>query len=323
MRRAITLTLFVAVLGCGTNEGSPDPEGDAGDYPTTLTTPATGTRVDRAARNEIFWCPVNAMPGPLPRMTRPDTAWIDGASINISEIPYVDGSVTYESEFSISLTDTERRLVGNGLPNHPIGTFPVEEGTDAYEHYAALPADGYDSAAEIPVAAYEIDLSLPRDPQVNSVPTCSNGIFLGVASQTGAAWHLDVANDADSNLLDPVAALPMDECWGHPYDTQYHYHGYSWKCFPDQGVANEHSPLFGYAIDGFGVFGPRGEDGEVVTNDDLDECHGHTHEIEWDGETREMYHYHLNTEYPYSLGCFRGTPIVLPDHLLIGGVHAG
>jgi hypothetical protein len=25
-----------------------------------------------------------------------------------------------------------------------------------------------------------------------------------------------------------------------------------------------------------------------------------------------MYHYHLNNEYPYSIGCFRGTPAMLP-----------
>jgi hypothetical protein len=49
----------------------------------------------------------------------------------------------------------------------------------------------------------------------------------------------------------------MDLCWGHPVHMQYHYHSYSWKCFPNQGNANEHSPQFGIALDGFGVFGPR------------------------------------------------------------------
>lgn len=40
----------------------------------------------------------------------------------------------------------------------------------------------------------------------------------------------------------------------------------------------------------------------------LDECHGHSHSIQWDNKTVDMYHYHLNNEYPYSIGCFRGTP---------------
>jgi hypothetical protein len=63
------------------------------------------------------------------------------------------------------------------------------------------------------------------------------------------------------------------------------------------------------------VFGPRGENGELVSNDDLDECHGHTHAIEWEGEMKEMYHYHVNNQFPYSIGCYRGTPIELPEHL--------
>ena len=275
---------------------------------------ATGTSLNTPARNTAYVCPREGLPI-LPPLTRPDTPWVDGGSIVIADIPSVEGSVTWESEFAMTVTDSGRRLVGNGLPNHPTGTFAVEEDTAAYEYYAALPAEGYDNAAQIPIAAYEIDLTLPLDPVPNDEPTCIGSIFTGVVSQTGGSWHLDVAIDAQTRLLDPSAGLPMDQCWGHPYMEQYHYHGYSWNCFPDQGAPGEHSPLFGYAIDGFGVYGPLGDDGLMVTNDDLDECHGHTHEIEWDGTSREMYHYHVNNDYPYSVGCFRGTPIELPMHL--------
>jgi len=80
-------------------------------------------------------------------------------------------------------------LKGNGLPNHPTGTFPVEEGTDAYPYYAALPASGYDNASEIPIAAYEIDLALPLDPEARAEPTCIPYIFIGLVTQTGAAWR--------------------------------------------------------------------------------------------------------------------------------------
>lgn len=34
--------------------------------------------------------------------------------------------------------------------------------------------------------------------------------------------------------------------------------------------------------------------------------HGHFGPVEWEGETVIMYHYHLNREYPFSVGCFRG-----------------
>jgi hypothetical protein len=326
----LTLCLSIVLIGCADEDTSTeantsaDATGDTdtsqsappSDPPVTLRTPRTGQGFGEPARNTTFLC-LPPLPPPLQilSLTRPDTPWIVGDDIIISDIPYVEGSVTWESEFAITLTDTGRRLLGNGLPNHPTGTFAVEEGTAAYAYYAPLPAEGYDNASQIPIAAYEIDLTLPRDPVLRATPKCIEEIFTGVVSQTGAAWHLDIAADNHNNLLDPVSALPMDSCWGHPYAEQYHYHGYSWKCFPNQGEAGAHSPLFGYAIDGFGVFGPRGEGGKLVTNEDLDECHGHTHEIEWDGEMKEMFHYHVNGEYPYSIGCFRGEPIALPEHL--------
>ena len=84
----------------------------------------------------------------------------------------------------------------------------------------------------------------------------------------------------------------------------YHYHSLT-PCIEDESEG--HSDLVGYAMDGFGIYGPRGEDGETLTNADLDECHGHTHEIEWDGEALDMYHYHATWEYPYTLGCYVGT----------------
>jgi len=243
-------------------------------------------------------------------LIKPNSSWVDGLTIDISKIPTVNGSVTMNSEFDINLTDTTRTLKGNGIPNHPVGIFPIEQGTEAYDIYSTLPAEGYANAAEIPIKPYNLDVTLPRYPTVNTESACIESLMLGVAIQTGAAWHVDYAVDASYQAVDPNAALPTDWAWGHPYETEYHYHGYSWKSFPDQGKEGEHSPLFGYALDGFGIYGPRSEGGVPVTNDDLDECHGHVHIIEWDdGQMIEMFHYHVNTEYPFTLGCFRGTPM--------------
>jgi hypothetical protein len=86
----------------------------------------------------------------------------------------------------------------------------------------------------------------------------------------------------------------------------YHYHSLT-SCLADPGSG--HSALLGYARDGFGIYGVRGETGAIVTDADLDECHGHTHAITWNGQSVSMYHYHATYEYPYTLGCFRGTPI--------------
>ena len=87
-------------------------------------------------------------------------------------------------------------------------------------------------------------------------------------------------------------------------------------------ACRQHSPLVGYIADGFGIYGNLGEHGEPLTNSDLDECHGHTHAIpdahEIHGHSRAgsgsdaavvRYHYHQTQEFPYTIGCYKGTPV--------------
>ncbi|MFB7311924.1 YHYH protein [Streptomyces sp. NPDC056192] len=239
--------------------------------------------------------------------------------IDVLKRPFVSGTMHWHKYLRVTTTATERRFKGNGLPDHPTGRFPVQKGTPAYKYYAEIPAHGYPSAAAIPIKPWNLDVTVPRYPSVRAQPTCIDQLTTGMAL-AGGTFHLEVATDAEDRPVDPNAALPLDRCWGHPYDTQYHYHGPSQTCFgskPSRGSANtrsrsRRSPLVGYAIDGFGIFGPRGEDGKIVRNRDLDVCHGHTHAIMWDGKKVVMYHYHLNGEYPYSIGCFRGKPVTVP-----------
>ena len=65
--------------------------------------------------------------------------------------------------------------------------------------------------------------------------------------------------------------------------------------------------LTGYAMDGFGLFGLYGDQGQEITNAELDECYGHTHRIQWNRSESETYHYHLTNAYPYTVSCFRGS----------------
>ena len=82
------------------------------------------------------------------------------------------------------------------------------------------------------------------------------------------------------------------------------------------GDAGRHSDLVGYALDGYGLYGPFGENGARLTNADLDACHGHTHTIPWDGAPVSLYHYHVTREYPYTVGCYHGTPAARPGPAL-------
>ncbi len=76
----------------------------------------------------------------------------------------------------------------------------------------------------------------------------------------------------------------------------------------DEPLVTSAEGLAGYALDGFGIFGSY-EDGGVIDGSKLDRCHGHVHSIVWDGTLTSMYHYHVTNDAPYSLGCFRGTPM--------------
>ena len=51
---------------------------------------------------------------------------------------------------------------------------------------------------------------------------------------------------------------PLDGCLGHADEESYHHHGYS-PCMAallNDTVADGHSPLYGFAKDGYGIFGP-------------------------------------------------------------------
>lgn len=222
-------------------------------------------------------------------------AWRDDTTYSSSDKPTVSGSVNWPSEISITLNGNKRVVHTNSLPDHPTGIFPVASSDDAYK---------YDRNPNS-IQARDIILELPANPTIASSPTCISLGAIGFAT-SGAVFY----NALDAIGRDAPAYEIMDDCGGHPQRSgQYHYHD-SNTCLTDtQSQANGHSDLVGYALDGFGIFGTHGVNGAVITNADLDTCHGHTHTIEWNGKDQEIYHYHLSAEFPYTLGCYAGTPV--------------
>ena len=249
--------------------------------------------------------------------------WDVGNKVILSKVPAVPGSIKMKSIFHVSVMGTSRIFTGNGIPSTPVGVFPIPAKSAAYKYYAALPAEGYANAAEIPIQPYDLKVTVPLNPVMNATPSCIPMLPTGI-TLTGATWHVEMAPDDSANLYSPDSALPLDTCQGHPYMGQYHYHGYSWKCFPAslQGQVGKQSPLMGYAIDGFGIYGPRDANGKWITNAQLDVCHGTTSKVWFNGKYQSIYHYVLNNEYPYSIGCFRGTPAKLPLYMIMGNPPA-
>jgi len=217
-------------------------------------------------------------------------AWLrDDGTFDLTVKPVVQGAVDWPHELTVELLDGRRRIRGNDLPAHPTGHFPIAP-TD--------PAFAFDRNPNA-IRAQRLDLDLPAVPSHAGRPSCLPLGPIGVLL-SGAY----VFNALDARGKDALAHEIQDACQGHPERSgAYHYHTLS-PCLADEPTV--HSPLFGYALDGFGLFGHHGEDGADLTNADLDPCHGHTHTVLWDGEPIAIYHYHATHEYPYTMGCFQG-----------------
>jgi len=219
--------------------------------------------------------------------------WMNGdGTWDLTKKITVDGSVTWPHSFAIAVQGNDRVFSGNDLPDHPTGTYPVSASDDAYQ------VDRNPNS----IQSQSVQFSVPANPTLATQPTCIGG-EVGIALS-----GVIIFSSFDAEGRDAVAHEVQDDCDGHPQESgYYHYHSLS-NCIPDTSTG--HSALVGYAFDGFGIYGYYGEDGNELTNAALDECHGHTHAIEWDGQPVEMYHYHATREFPYVVGCFRGTASV-------------
>ena len=205
----------------------------------------------------------------------------------------VGGNVKWSGTFAATLSGDRRVIGGNGLPSHGTGTYPIGSSDPAFE---------YDRNPNA-IRNQTVSLTLPANPQIAAGASCLPPGAIGVLT-SGVVFF----NGLDAESRDAVAHEVQDRCQGHPErNGSYHYHNIS-NCLKEKPADAAHSPLVGYAYDGFGMYGRYGEGGKLLTNADLDECHGHAHEIDWDRKPVSMYHYHATWEYPYTMGCYRGTP---------------
>lgn len=240
-------------------------------------------------RNSVFSCQTRFGGGGAFR----DGSWIKDNTWVPAEKVTIDGSVDWpNARIDITVSGDTRIISANNLPTHPTGVFPVDKNDDAYQ---------YDRNPNR-IEQQDILLRLPANPTFGSEPTCVPMGMIGF-STTGVA----IFNALDALGRDAPAHEIQDTCNGHPErNGQYHYHDWS-DCITDNaGKQGTHSDLAGYALDGFGIYGLYGEDGQKHVNDDLDACHGHIHTVTWDGSEKKIYHYHMTEEYPYTIGCFRG-----------------
>jgi hypothetical protein len=288
--------VLVGILALCVPAAAPPPV--AAQATTPLLRPAIDQRsLARPARNHLYLCDGTSMAAP-----RAGLPWVQGDGVlDNGRKPRVGGSVAWAGHrLNAIAAGPDRTITTNGLPSHPTGKFPitVEESPDAF---------AFDRNPNEIRQALRV-FNLPINPEIAARPSCLPLGPIGIAL-TGALFF--TALDAD--LRDAVATEIFDACEGHPQQQgRYHYHHDS-PCF-DQGRPDQHSPLVGFALDGFAIFGPRDADGRPMTNEALDECHGHVGPVlDANGATVIVYHYHITKEFPYVVGCFKGAPTIRPN----------
>jgi hypothetical protein len=207
---------------------------------------------------------------------------------------HVQGTVSWPSaSYSVTLSNGNRIIKTNDLPiDHTTGTFPIAS-TD--------PAFAYDRNPNS-IKAQSITWSIHENPTAAPSPSCTSGGPIGVLDDGVLLF-----NALDGEGRDAGAHEVLDSCDEHPQMGNELHHHFVPSCILDKATAS--STLVGYAIDGYGIYVERTSSGHLLTNTDLDACHGRSSEVLWGGKEQVIYHYDATLEFPYTVGCFHGTRI--------------
>ncbi len=208
---------------------------------------------------------------------------------------HVNGAVHWlTASYRVAVHGTKRVIAFNDLPiNHVSGVFPIA---------SSDPAHTYDQNGNH-IAAQSLSWSLPLNPTAARTPTCTGGGPIGVLAD-GVVLY----NALDGGGRDAAAHEVLDICAAHPDPSNtYHHHDIP-PCILSK-VRNGTTKLVGYALDGYGIYVRKDAKGQLPNNTQLDACHGTTSRVVWNGRRRRIYHYVATLEYPYTIGCYHGTPI--------------
>ena len=179
-------------------------------------------------------------------------------------------------------------IQSNSVPNHKSPYFPVND--TRYEAYNGSNPNWMQNPNTI--ATQTLEFRIPANPAVAATHAATPLGPIGVALN-GVPFFNQYAGP-NQPLTNEINSF--DQYDGHPQQAgMYHYHVVPTYLTAQAGEDS----LLGFLLDGFPVYGPM-EDGNVVTNGDLDQYHGHTHATsEYPGG---IYHYHITATAPYING---------------------
>ncbi len=181
----------------------------------------------------------------------------------------------------------ERCLIveSQGVPNHPTAVFPNSRNPNSIR---------------VQNFTFRFPLEPKRADEITRVPMGPIGMAIN-----GVVFFNPFEMEG-MNAVEGYSEVWLDSCCGHPQQTGvYHYHKYP-ACVksPFADDAKRHSPILGFAFDGFPLYGPY-ESADVLAKDltgdkALDVCNGHVDDV-------RGYHYHVTPgRFPYILGGYSG-----------------
>ncbi|MFY0601861.1 MAG: YHYH protein [Cyclobacteriaceae bacterium] len=207
----------------------------------------------------------------------------------------VDYFDTESGNVSVVVDDQTITITTKDLPDHVSVYYATDN--PLYENYTRS-QDSEFTKNPGTIEEQNIVMEIPRFPEVDSNHESPGLGPMGVAVNSVVYFNQQAAPDDD--ILEELKTF--DQYEGHPAGDTYHYH-----IEPIWLTETKGSDAFlGFLLDGFPVYGPM-ENGKEVTNDDLDDYHGHT-SVTADFPNG-VYHYHVTTEFPWINGDgFYGTP---------------
>jgi hypothetical protein len=206
--------------------------------------------------------------------------WVDLFSYHI-----LDSNKDGISNLRLSHDANHLIVHSQGYPNHPTAVFPNS---------------GNPNTIRVQDFTFRFPLVPQKAESITRLPMGPIGMSLN------GVVFFNPFEMAGRNAVAGYDEVWLDSCCGHPQQTGvYHYHKYP-TCvkspFVDSGKG--HSPIIGFAFDGFPVYGPFESDGQramdITGESSLDACNGHD-------DPERGYHYHVTpNRFPYILGGYAG-----------------
>ncbi|MEO1618203.1 MAG: YHYH protein [Planctomycetota bacterium] len=150
-----------------------------------------------------------------------------------------------ESKVEIEIVDGQRVIRSNGIPNHPTGQFPNRGNPNV-------------------ISAQRHEYRVPAEPKMAGQVSPLRGEFgiavNGVPFDPGAAEFYEGNPGWQYEPLSGAIALGIDVSHAHVQPTgKYHYHGLPTGLLDHVNLKpSEHSPLIGWAADGFPIYAVYG-----------------------------------------------------------------